>query len=475
MISAILPNGQGRLKAIGVAFSAVSLCAAALADAQVTSALKADVSRSAVTTMPAYSVEEAQSAKTHTLFMGADIAINLDKDIYRVRDVFGSNWVIEVNGQEKEVSARQAPVNLKITPKLKLTEVSATITGYRQDQAYTFNNDPRVRLTRGLSQAASMSNDLKAIAENAQHIADTISSNNRGGAAAGSWDQFSEKALEKSAQYTYSNSHSSGHNASGFPNVSPTAPTATGNTTGLGLGVDDTVFLTRGISQGYASAALVQAQNGNEPTAQLNSAGYDALDVEFYVRSGKTLREPYVVTIAQFHAAGSPPGMVQKLVYAQALHPIDEHQSHVQFSESGFPIGYEMVDFQLHLYNRGDEIATNVATDRQEMTREQAFEYVRSEFIGAHSKATIPAVPVMGKLPGDLHAQLLAGKYAAAFYVKVSPDGLANKSYADPACTQRIDDPYLDSVVKRIRFKPALNNGKPVDGVASLNLSQLKI
>jgi len=163
------------------------------------------------------------------------------------------------------------------------------------------------------------------------------------------------------------------------------------------------------------------------------------------------------------------------MVYAQSLHPIDEHLSHVHFVEEGFPFNYELVDFQLHIYNRGEEIATNLAADRVELTRDEAFEYVKMEYIGSHLKDTLPAVPVMGKLPADLPAQLAQGKYSAAFYVKVSKDGFADEAYTDPACTRRIDDPYLDSVVKRVRFKPALNSGKPVDGVATLKLGQLAI
>src|SRR5580658_5428942 len=96
-----------------------------------TDVLKSEVFRSAVTKMPAYTVEESQSTKTHTLFMGADIAINLDRDLYRVQDVFGSNWVIQINGREKEISAKRAPLDLKITPSLKLTETSATIAGFK--------------------------------------------------------------------------------------------------------------------------------------------------------------------------------------------------------------------------------------------------------------------------------------------------------------------------------------------------------
>ena len=175
-------------------------------------AFKADVSRTAVTTLPAFTVDESASAKTHTLFMGADIAINLDKDIYRVRDVFGSNWVIDINGREKEISAKEAPLNLKITPTLKLTEVSATVVGFKKVPAYSYENDPSVRLTKGLNNAASTNNDLLARAQNAQIIIDTMTNKAMGGAAllAGTWDQFSDNAMLVTAQHAFSNLHTTG-------------------------------------------------------------------------------------------------------------------------------------------------------------------------------------------------------------------------------------------------------------------------
>jgi hypothetical protein len=463
---------------------------AAAADPLDNGAFKSDVSRAAVTTLPAFTVEEPLSAKTHTLFMGADIAIALDKDLYHVRDVWGSNWVIDVNGREKEVSARQAPLNLKITPNLKLTENSATIVGFRRVQAYSYANDPSVRLTRGLSRSASLNNDLVAVAQNAQARADTENSHSLGGAAffAGSDDQFSANALETSAQYSYSNSHPTTANGAGGPNGNSSAPTTTTSTVGnpwppgLTVPLQDTYKLmfinptqqlNVGITQQAASTAVRQTENGNEPAGKIASSGLDAMDVEFDIRSAKPLHNPYVVTMTRFRTAAGKPGMVQNMVYAQSLHPIDEHLSHVHFVEEGFPFDYELIDFQLHIYNRGEEIATNVAADRVELTRDEAFEYVRSEYIGAHPKDTLPATAAMAKLPADLPAKLAQGKYRAAFYVKVSTDGLADEAYSDPACTQKISDPYLESVVKRVRFKPALNSGKPVDGVATLKLGQL--
>ena len=198
------------------------------------------------------------------------------------------------------------------------------------------------------------------------------------------------------------------------------------------------------------------------------------MDIEFDVASPKPLADPYIVTMIKFHPKGSAPGVIQSMVYAKALNPIDEHPAKVKFSQEGFPFDYQVVDFQLHLYNHGIEVATNISPKRQVMTPEEAFEYVKTSYITAHKTATLPAAAIMGELPPDLSSQLAAGKYGEPIYVKVSKDGLADQAFSDAACTNKIEDPYLETVVRSIRFKPALAQGQPVDGVATLNLSRLK-
>jgi hypothetical protein len=47
--------------------------------------------------------------------------------------------------------------------------------------------------------------------------------------------------------------------------------------------------------------------------------------------------------------------------------------------------------------------------------------------------------------------------------------------FSGESCSQKVDDPYLESVVKNLRFNPALANGKPVEGVAAVKLAQLPI
>lgn len=362
----------------------------------------------------------------YTLFEGANIAVNLDRSVYPVRDVFGASWVIDINGKDEEVSAKKGPVDLKITPSLKLTEQTATIAGFKREPGYSFANDPAVRLTRGMSVAADVNAGYQAAANQAAA-------------------------------------------------VNPTALSSSGVSSKAGGDAETSVQNANNASASQAAASSSDAAAATTlADRNATSEGYDAMNIEFEVSSATPLPDPYIVTMVKFHPKGSAPGVIQSMVYAKALNPIDAHPTKVKFAQEGFPFDYEVIDFQLHLYNHGVEIATNISPKRQQMTPDQAFDYVKSSYITAHKSATLPAAPIMGELPTDLSTQLAAGKYAAPVYVKVSKDGLADSAYSDPACTTKIEDPYLDTVVRSIRFKPALSQGQPVDGVATLNLSRLK-
>jgi hypothetical protein len=380
----------------------------------------------------------ADEPKTHTLFMGADVAVQVGKGLYPVWGVQGSSWVVEINGAEKVISSRQGPLTIKMTPKLKLTERSATVDGFKKVRAYSFNNDPTVRATRALNYAASTSAMLQDNASNAQHIADAAS-NKALGAAAG----LAAGNIQLGANAS---------NAGGLPS-------------------------NNGISQAQniANAVQSQAQNGNEVGGMLAPTGLDAMEVEFEISSARPLASPYIVTMTQFHPKGGEQRAVQNLVYARELGPIDARAAKVHFIEGGFPFDFEVVDFQMHLYDRGEEVATTVSSKRVQLTRDEAFEYVKIEYVAAHQGATLPPEPALALFPSDLPARIAAGAFKDTFYVRVSKEGRADGAFSDPSCSKRIEDAYRERVVSAIRFYPALTAGEAVAGIASLSLTQLKI
>ena len=386
-------------------------------------------------------VESQVTTKTHTLFMGADISVGEGEKLYPVKSVAGSSWVVEANDKTEVITSKDGPINIKFTPTLKLTEVSAVVTDFKSERGYTFDNDPLTRQTRALTNAA----DVYAGNQVAVNQATAV---NSGAIAA------SEMGVNKIPG-------SQGAVESG--GNSPANYIAAG------------AALVRAEVEASAQAAAA-ASNGpgsdlffKDSSAQ--SRGFDALDLSFKISSERPLNNPYVVTVTRFHPNGS--SQVQKMIYAKELNPIDARVQIIHLIEGGFPPNFEALDSQIHLYNRGEEIATSISLNRARLTRDEAFEYVKMEYIAAHKGDTMPATPAMGKLPADLPAALASGKYRDTMYAMVSKDGLANAIFSDAECSRKIEDPYLVSVITGIRFKPALNKGKPVEGIASLRLSDL--
>ncbi len=384
------------------------------------------------------------AAKTHTLFMGADVSVGIDKQLYAVRDVSGSSWVVEVNGQTRVISTKNGPINLKVTPSLKLTEISANIADLKGIPAYSFENDPSTKLTKAMASAADL---------------------NAGYQAAVNQSQAALVQAQNLAQYTAATNNKDAGAIAAAGGI-PILMTPAGGA------------LNSNLSTAAAAAELAQTSvsAGSDlelPSGHGFSGGFDAMEVSFGVSSQHRLNNPYVVTITRFQEKGGKPGMFKKLVYAKAVHPIESHPTTVHFYEEGFPPGFELQSFEMHLYDHGVEVATSVSSKRVELTRDEAFEYVKLEYVGAHKGDTLPAVPVMGRLPADLPARLAEGKYADTYYVRVSKDGVAGGPFLDAACTKGVRDPYLESVVKNILFKPALDNGRPVEGVAPVRLGQL--
>jgi hypothetical protein len=393
--------------------------------------------------------------------------VNLDKDLYPVRDVAGTSWIVDINGKEKAISAKKGALNLKITPALKLTEVSATIVGFKKEAAYTYENDPSVLITKGLSQSAAMNADLLSVGGNAQQLADTASNKALGAMAvlAGSDQQFGDAALAYGADILPARTHPHA------PVPGAAGPLPSGATDFM---LPDGQALTIQLANQAVAVAQNQTTNGDEPLGNLVTKGFDALNVEFDISSVKPLGNPYIVTMARIRTPGSKPGMVQNHIYARALDPIDKSYSHVNFAEDGFPPEYELVEFQVHIYDRGVEIATNLSKNRVELTRDEAFEYVKMEYENAHRGETLPAVPVMGKLPAELPNQIATGKYTGTYFVQVNKDGLGHEVYEDRLCARKVDDRFLATVMAALRFKPALSDGKPVAGVAAVNLTKLQ-
>jgi hypothetical protein len=319
----------------------------------------------------------------------------------------------------------EGPVSLRVEHSLKLTEASAAIAELKGERAYTPGNDPQ--RIYGAKQAA-----FAGYSPDIMHLSQAIVSA-ASGPTSGAPGTAQHNPVTSPEQLSY--------------NAAPQS----------GQDLNSSDFYARKMQDELAKGL------------------FDAVEISFEVSAEKPLNSPYVVVIAQYREHNTPPGASHHWIYAKALEPVDSKPRRVRFVQGGFPQGFQLEKFQVHLYDRGQELATNVAGKRVPLTRDEAFQYVLINYVSSHKGASLPATPAMGKLPADLRTRLGREQLTQFFYVKVSKDGLPVDAYVDESCSHKVEDPYLQSVIRDIRFHPALDKGRPVEGIALLKFGDLRL
>lgn len=380
----------------------------------------------------------ATAPKTHVLFMGTDLALQRDGKLYRVEDVNGSTLMIRVGQQEVFVPTRQGPLGFQVKPGLRLTDTSATLAELKTGPAYTWENDPARKFKETADTALNLQyakdiadTNLARDLHNVTVAEDVL--NHSTGAEDRAWNQ---QALDR-ANITALNSQR-------FAN----------SIDGASLG-----------DQGNLGAGAHQAQ--------VAEGGYDAMEVSFKISSPDELTNPFMVILFHFHDPAARPGVNGLLIHVQALEPIDATPRFVRVLKGGLPRGFAFVSCLVHLYSRGREVATNVSENRVEMTHDETRQYVVMEHIGAHKTDTLAAAALSGSLPRARRAGLSHDQLVRTLYAKIAPDGMVRGVYADKECAHPLDDDSAAAAVAELLFQPALDHGKPIEGVARVRLAGL--
>jgi hypothetical protein len=379
-----------------------------------------------------------EPAKPYVLFMGTDLAVQRDQRFYRVEDVTGSEFKIHIGQREFFVPTRNRETKLRVDSSLKLSTGSVRLAELHGGPAYTPANDPRVKF-----QAASGA---------------------AGGAAAvrdlGYGRMIAAEIGLAAATHTLANT----------PESSPSRPmveAAFSNAQSeYSLGAAQASVGDQSmLSQQYDTAAYA-----DKMYRELSEENYDALEMSFKISSPVELEDPYMVILFKFQEKEAKPGDVGLLIHAEALDPIGAKPKYIRVRQGGMPKGFKYVDSEVHIYNHGREVATDASSKRLELTRAEAQMYLLVEYVGAHKDATLPAAVVAGSLPSVQRQRLTVDQLNLLFHAKVAKDGSLLGVYRDEACAQPLDDPAVVAAAGEVFFKPALEKGKAVDGVARVRL-----
>jgi hypothetical protein len=222
------------------------------------------------------------------------------------------------------------------------------------------------------------------------------------------------------------------------------------------------------ISQQYDTASYVHKMK-----LELDAGNHDAMEVSFKISSPVDLDDPHMVILFRFQDRDAKPGTEGMLIHAEALDHIGPRSKYIRVRKGGMPQGFKFLKCDVHIFNRGKEVANNASPKRVELTRGEAQEYLVIEHMGANKNTTVPASVVPGTMPPVRLKDLTLDQLNRTYYAKVGPDGAVLGLYTDESCHLKIDNDATLAVVSEAFFKPALVKGKPVEGVARVRLGEI--
>lgn len=374
--------------------------------------------------------------KTHTLYMGADIGIEWKGGVHRIQDVAGDSFVIHVDGEQVVIPTFKRKLYMKIDDTLKVTRASVTIDNFRADRAYTPENDPR----RKFHEAASMASG--AAAESDMAVANMVQA---------------EQTLGRVTALAANNP---------MLDLSSEVAHAQRNASLAAVQFNSSVL---GMSNNLNSPAYHAANLQEELAMEL----FDAFEVSFDISTQQRFEKPYVILVVRYREEPNRPDTARNWVYGQVLPDLSERPRRVRLLRGGFPPGYHIENYHLHIYDQGVEIASNIARKRVELSSEEAFQFSVIEYIARHRDATLRPMPVKSLVPPDLPVRLAADQINRAVFVKVGKDGLPAAVFEDEGCRKKVGDSELEAALLELRFNPALEKGKPVEGVAHVALADV--
>jgi hypothetical protein len=375
---------------------------------------------------------ETTEPATHVLFTATNIEVVHEGTLCPVCGVDGGSFIVTFKNRNIAIPMWKNPAGVKMSDVQQLTARAASVTDFKYDRGYSAARDPYKKWSESMMDMQKLKQDQSRALRGLQVTRKTMI-----GLPGPGGGQPADTGIPNPA---YQDAQRD------FNNTSQTLSGDLGSNAGFAQKMADELALKL----------------------------FDVVEVQFEIYASKPIRYPYIVIVAKYHEKDDPKHP-QNWVFAKTIDPIDTTPRKVTAREGGFPLGFEVEKLQVHLYENGVEVATNLSENRATLTREEAHEYSVIDYVSTHKGATATPQLAFTITPEDWATHPKDDSFRKLYYVKVDKTGHPVGCFEDASCSVSVKDQYYDRVLKDMLFLPALEKGQAVEGVASIKLGEIII
>jgi hypothetical protein len=370
---------------------------------------------------------ETSESKDHVLFVGTDLAVNQDGEYHNVVGASKDSLQIARNKKLEVVRISQG-ADVRINRGVKLSNLSATIGNVKTESVDRMSARAHLEALKSsmlLADEASMTGDRL---QGGIMIASSVGVDPEAGpGAAISAANIEANKAAANAAYT---------------NALP--------------GIDS-----------------LQSTSNTQVMQEISRNDSAEVELTFDVSSPTPIENAYIVVVAHYGAADRP-GKNAQQISVKNFDQVGTQPRSVKMSHATSLNGLPFEKFDIGLYSNGVEVATNLSAKRVPLTKDEAYQFFLIEYLTKHKGETRSPAPVLMTSRSEFRRELGQAELDEVIYAKVDKSGSTLSLSPDKAGSKKLPAP-IEVALQDVRFMPALENGKPVDGQLKLKLADLAL
>lgn len=199
---------------------------------------------------------------------------------------------------------------------------------------------------------------------------------------------------------------------------------------------------------------------------------FDGYEVDFRVSANERLPEGYGVLKISLQDPSRTELGVQHTYQVFRLPEMDSKPRKVIVRRFGLPMGFSVDSYEIHLYSDGMELATNESKNRVEVTADEALQFLILRHMQNNKGANQPPQVAAELRPAWPNAELVAAWENILVTLEITPEGTVDETEVAGTISNALSN-ELASIVRDVRFLPALVSGQPVAGRGTFSLGEL--
>jgi hypothetical protein len=356
--------------------------------------------------------------KDHTLFVGLKCRVSQDGEFHLIRDVVKNNVVLE-----KENTISSIPIHdlqdLDVRPVTMVAAANMTIEDLRHERAYSVLANPEIEAQRA----------QQAMAEAAAFRMDVAMVEATGGAG----QLINQEVLRQ---------------------------------TGDKARVLETYLAN--LEKAQAAFVTESSDYFVNPTRAISSFQdmeteqdqHDVLLIEFEAWASEPIPDAYAVSLTEYTTPENPQEPAIAMHFSD-LPWIGTKPRRFTIRQINFPWGFKVSEVQVHIFSKGQEIASNLSEKAMEVSRDEALLFLQMDHLNARKQQDAAPSLVRELIPPSLILPESMDLSGQSVVLNIRDDGTVVE-IPDTLTDGRTIDQGIRSILEKVNFYPALEKGTPV-------------